>query len=214
MRSSSRKRNEPLFEPAANKLYIALFKPYNVLSQFTEEPNSDKRTLADFELPEDVYPIGRLDADSEGLLLLSDDARLNNRLLNPSFAHERTYLVQVENVPRKEAIEKLRRGVRLKDGMTKPAKATVLADQPQLPERNPPIRERKHIPTSWIELTITEGRNRQVRRMTAAVEHPTLRLVRRAIGSLDLFELGLTPGQWLMLPHDKLMLVFARTFSS
>ncbi|HEX8199667.1 MAG TPA: pseudouridine synthase [Isosphaeraceae bacterium] len=172
--------------------YICLNKPYDVLSQFTDA--SGRATLGDFVRVPGVYPVGRLDRDSEGLLLLTDDGPLAHRLTDPRFAHPRTYLVQVERVPGPEALEALRRGVVLKDGPTRPTEAELLAEPPALPERPVPIRFRKHVPTAWLRLVLREGRNRQVRRMTAAVGHPTLRLVRVAIGPVTLGDLA--PGRW------------------
>ena len=171
---------------------IKLFKPFDVLTQFTDE--SGRATLKDFVPIPGLYPIGRLDRDSEGLLLLTDDGRLSHRLTDPRYEHPKTYLVQVEGVPTPEAIASLRRGVLLKDGPTKPADVVQLGEAPTLPERPVPIRFRKNLPTSWIELTIREGRNRQVRRMTAAVGFPTLRLVRMAVGPIAVGELK--PGEW------------------
>ncbi len=196
------------FFPQAGKAYLAFFKPFDVLCQFTPEPGSDKGTLAEFGFPREVYPVGRLDADSEGLLLLSDDARLNSRLLDPQNGHSRTYLAQVENVPTAAAIEKLESGVDIKGHWTLPARVSLEKDEPHLPERAKPIRVRKNIPTAWLKVTITEGKNRQVRRMTAAVGHPTLRLVRIAIGTLTLEKLGLKPGEWRQLTDQELALAF------
>jgi 23S rRNA pseudouridine2457 synthase len=182
-------------------MLIALHKPYDVLSQFTREL-PQHRTLADLGLPPAVYPIGRLDRDSEGLLLLSDEAHWTDRLLNPRRAHPRTYHAQVEGAIEEAALALLRKGVRLKEFTTLPCKAT-LAD-PCYPPRDPPIRYRKEIPTSWVELTLTEGKNRQVRRMTAAVGFPTLRLIRAAMGGLTLQDLALAPGQWReLLPKEQ-----------
>ncbi|RYD53460.1 MAG: pseudouridine synthase [Sphingobacteriales bacterium] len=177
--------------------YLLFHKPFEVLSQFSEDGN--KRTLAAFfpDLQKDVYPVGRLDYDSEGLLLLTNDKRLTHRLLDPSQVHPRTYWVQVEGVPSEAALKQLRAGVGIsingKKHQTLPAGATLLPE-PIVPERNPPIRYRAAIPTSWIELTLTEGKNRQVRRMTAAVGFPTLRLIRVAIGNLQVGTLQ--PGDW------------------
>ena len=174
---------------------ILFNKPMNVLSQFTDSgtAGSARATLSDFiDLP-GVYPAGRLDRDSEGLLLLTDDGRLQTRIADPRFKLAKTYLVQVEGEIGAAALEQLRRGVRLNDGMTRPAKAERI-DPPDLWPRDPPVRFRKSVPDCWIRLTITEGRNRQVRRMTAAVGHPTLRLVRWAVGDWTLE--GLAPGQW------------------
>lgn len=179
---------------------IRFWKPFNVLTQFTDP--AGRPTLADYiDLP-GLYAAGRLDRDSEGLLLLTDSGVLNTRLTNPIFAHPRTYLVQVEHFPDTSALESLRAGVDLNDGRTRPAQVTLLDAPPDLPERPIPIRFRKNIPTAWLRLTITEGRNRQVRRMTAAVGHPTLRLIRSAIGPITLE--GLQPGQWLPLDADEL----------
>lgn len=172
--------------------YIAFHKPYGVLSQFTAE--SGQRALAEFGLPAEVYAAGRLDMDSEGLLLLSNDGAFINRLLSPHHAHARSYLVQVEGVPDEAALDRLRQGVELRGYTSRPAGVERLDAEPDLPPRDPPIRQRRHIPTTWLRITLTEGRNRQVRRMTAAVGHPTLRLVRVAIGGLTLGDLP--PGQW------------------
>lgn len=167
--------------------YFILYKPFEVLSQFSRD--GDKRTLKDFcEVPTDVYPVGRLDYDSEGLLFLTNDKAMNAALLQPSKAHARTYLVQVEGLITTAALQQLEAGVEIAlDGVsykTRPAKARLLKEEPALPERIPPIRYRKNSPTSWIELTLTEGKNRQVRRMTAKLGFPTLRLVRYQIGKI------------------------------
>jgi pseudouridine synthase len=179
---------------------IALFKPYDVLCQFSG--GAGRSTLKEFVPVAGVYPVGRLDRDSEGLLLLTDDGRLAHRLTDPRFEHSKTYLVQVERVPDPEALEALRRGVGLKDGPTRPAQVELLADPAVLPDRSVPIRFRKNVPTAWLRLTIREGRNRQVRRLTAAVGHPTLRLVRIAVGPIDLCDLN--PGQWRELDAREL----------
>lgn len=189
-------------------MLLAFHKPYGVLSQFTKEHPSH-RVLAEFGFPKDVYPIGRLDADSEGLLLLSDEARWNERLLHPRHAHERTYHAQVEGAPDEAALERLRRGVKLPDFTTLPCKARLLDPAPPHPPRVPPIRARKTVPDSWIELTLTEGKNRQVRRMTAAVGFPTLRLIRVAIGKLRLGEIHLQAGSWRELSADEASQVLA-----
>ena len=173
-------------------------KPYGVLSQFT--PEGRWRSLKDFiDLP-DIYACGRLDADSEGLLLLTGDGALQARISNPRFKMPKTYLVQVEGTPSDAALKALRSGVLLNDGMTLPAKALRIDEPPELWARTPPIRARQTVPTSWLELCITEGRNRQVRRMTAAVSLPCLRLIRSAIGPYNL--MGLAPGayDWVTLP--------------
>ena len=174
---------------------LAFHKPYGVLSRFTSD-GSKWRTLREFGLPKDIWPIGRLDADSEGLLILSSEKALVDRLLSPSRAHEKTYWVQVERIPDEATLAALASGVSIDGTPTRPARARRI-DPPPLPPRDPPIRARKTVADCWIELAITEGRNRQVRRMTAAVGHPTLRLVRAAIGG---YELGaLSPGTSLEL---------------
>ena len=174
-------------------MLIAFNKPYGVLSQFTDRSVPPRPTLAGFGFPPDVYAAGRLDADSEGLLLLTDDGTLAHRLSDPRHKHPKTYWVQVEGVPTPAQLARLRDGVTLNDGPTLPARATDMAP-PALWPRDPPIRIRKSVPDAWIALEITEGRNRQVRRMTAAVGLPTLRLVRVAIGPHRLDGLG--PGMW------------------
>ena len=178
---------------------IAFFKPYDVLTQFTDE--SGRATLKRYIPLPGLYPVGRLDRDSEGLLLLTDDGRLAHRLTDPRYEHPRTYLVQVERVPTPEAVEALQAGVVLNDGPTRPAEVELLDDPPDLPGRPVPIRFRKNVPTAWLRLTIREGRNRQVRRMTAAVGFPTLRLVRVAVGPIGLG--GLAPGAWRDLTHEE-----------
>ena len=174
-------------------MLLAFHKPCGVLSRFTPD-GSPTRTLADFGFPANVYPIGRLDADSEGLLLLSDEPALNERLLHPRHAHEREYWVQVERIPAPGALLKLGKGLMLQDRRTLPCRAWVLDPQPALPPRQPPIRFRKTVPTCWIALELLEGKNRQVRRMTAAIGHPTLRLIRVRIGRFELRNLA--PGTW------------------
>lgn len=215
-------------------MLIAFHKPYGVLSQFTGD-GSPNRTLAEFGFPKDVYPIGRLDADSEGLLLLSDQPELNARLLHPRHTHEREYWAQVEHYPTPEALQKLARGVLIQGRKTLPCRAWLLEPQPEvvgddvrrlvlsenkleppyvvsydsrvgipppkLPPRNPPIRIRKTVPTCWIGLELVEGKNRQVRRMTAAIGHPTLRLVRVRIGGLRLVDLP--AGEWKELSREE-----------
>jgi 23S rRNA pseudouridine2457 synthase len=179
---------------------VLLNKPYGALSQFTA---SDGRPgLSRFGLPAGVYPAGRLDHDSEGLILLTDDGGLVRRLTDPRRAHPRTYWAQVERVPDADALAKLARGPLLSDGPTRPCRVRVLDEEPPLPPRDPPIRTRLNVPTAWLELTLTEGRNRQVRRMTAAVGHPTLRLVRCGIGRLRLE--GLAPGRWRRVERSEL----------
>lgn len=174
-------------------MLIALHKPYGVVTRFSPGLPG-QRTLAGLGLPKGVYPIGRLDADSEGLLLLSDEKDLPDRLLDPERGHPRTYWVQVEGVPTDEALARLAAGVVVQGRRTRPCRVTLLSEAPAIPPRDPPIRFRKSVPDCWIEMELVEGRNRQVRRMTAAVGHPTLRLVRARIGS---FPLGaLAPGAW------------------
>ncbi|MBW6417150.1 pseudouridine synthase [Celeribacter sp. PS-C1] len=175
---------------------IALNKPFDVLSQFTDKgtEGTTRQTLSDFINVPKVYPAGRLDRDSEGLLLLTDDGKLQARISNPRHKMEKTYLAQVEGDLSEEAMAALRRGVELKDGMTRPARAKRVSEPDWLWPRTPPVRYRKSVPDSWLELTISEGRNRQVRRMTAAVGFPTLRLIRLSIGPWHLN--GLEHGAW------------------
>jgi 23S rRNA pseudouridine2457 synthase len=179
--------------PSNGRVLLAFHKPYGVISQFTPD-GSPHRTLAEFGFPPRVYPIGRLDSDSEGLLLLTDEPGLNSRLLHPRHAHEREYWAQVERVPSREALAKLAAGVVIQGRRTLPCRAWLLDPQPAMPPRDPPIRFRKSVPDCWIGLELIEGKNRQVRRMTAAIGHPTLRLIRVRIGGLRLGELP--PGQW------------------
>jgi 23S rRNA pseudouridine2457 synthase len=187
---------------------LALNKPYGCLSQFTPEPGSKWRTLADLRLPAKVYPVGRLDADSEGLLLLSDEGEVNRGLLDPIEAHVREYWVQVERVPSETTLGRLDRGVVIGGTKTLPARARLLTD-PGLPPRHPPVRFRKTVADAWLALELTEGKNRQVRRMTAAVGHPALRLVRVRIGRLLLADLKLAPGKWCELTASQRRAVFA-----
>ena len=186
-------------------MILAFHKPYGVLSQFTKE-KPGHRTLAEFGFQNQVYSIGRLDWDSEGLLLLSNEKEWNDRLLNPQYEHERTYHVQVEGIATEEAMQKLQKGIIIQGDRVKPCKARLLKEPNYLP-RSVPIRFRLSVPTSWIELKLIEGKNRQVRRMTAAIGFPTLRLIRVAIGE---FKLGdLTAGEWYELtPQQKNLLLF------
>jgi len=191
----------------ATPRYFAIYKPYGMLSQFSRD-NPEQITLADlnFRFPTDVYPVGRLDADSEGLLLLTNDKSLTDRLLNPKNAHPRTYWAQVEGIPDEAALEHLRRGVSLQiDGQafhTRPAAARLLPDVPNLPEREPPVRFRKTVPDTWIELSLIEGKNRQVRRMCAAVGFPVLRLVRVQIEQLSIE--NMLPGEVRELTREQI----------
>ena len=174
-------------------MLIAFHKPYGVLSQFTPD-GSPNRALAEFNLPKDVYPIGRLDADSEGLLLLSDESALNERLLHPRHAHEREYWAQVERIALPAELERLAQGLVIQNHKTLPCRAWLLEPQPEVAPRYPPIRFRKTVPTCWIGMELIEGKNRQVRRMTAAIGHPTLRLIRVRVGQ---FRVDTVPcGTW------------------
>jgi 23S rRNA pseudouridine2457 synthase len=189
-------------------MVLALNKPHGVLCQFTPD-QPGQRTLAEFGMPAGVYPVGRLDLDSEGLLLLTDEAGFNHRLLDPAAAHPRTYLVQVEGLPTAAALASLAAGGLVIQGhRTRPLGVRLLDEPPALPPREPPIRFRKAIPTAWLELTLTEGKNRQVRRMTAAVGLPTLRLIRCAIGSYRPPDLA--PGQWRVMEAPALMEIWGR----
>lgn len=173
---------------------IVLFnKPFRVLSQFTSE--GDKKTLADYIDIKNIYAAGRLDYDSEGLLVLTNEGKLQQRIANPKYGKEKEYWVQVEGIPTEAGLERLRKGIRLKDGLTRPAKVRLI-DPPRVWERIPPIRERRNIPTSWLNLTISEGRNRQVRRMTAHIGYPTLRLIRYRVGDWTLGDTG--PGTYVV----------------
>jgi 23S rRNA pseudouridine2457 synthase len=182
---------------------VALNKPYGVLTQFTCKDG--RPTLSQFSLPADVYPAGRLDFDSEGLLLLTDDGGLLHRLTDPRHAHPRVYWAQIERVPSEESLKSLRRGVILSDGKTLTCGARLL--DTDLPPRDPPIRSRLNVPTAWIEMTMIEGRNRQVRRMTAAIGHPCLRLVRTAVGKVTLRDLA--PGKWRWVDRREMVSGFA-----
>jgi 23S rRNA pseudouridine2457 synthase len=187
-------------------MLLAFHKPHGVLSQFTPEPGSRHRTLADFAFPKDVYPIGRLDAESEGLLLLSDEPALNAQLLHPTRGHRRIYWAQVERVPAPDALRKLEAGLQIAGRKTLSCRAWLLDPQSEMPPREPPIRVRKSVADCWIALELVEGKYHQVRRMTAAVGHPTLRLVRVQIGEFRLGELR--AGEWRALAADERALVF------
>ncbi len=181
---------------------IAFHKPYGVLTQFTDPDGTGRRILGDYVGVEGVYAAGRLDADSEGLLILTTDGGLQHRLTDPRFGHEKTYWVQVEGDPDDAALEPLRRGVTIQGHRTRAAKVRVLRESPEVAPRDPPVRFRASIPTAWLEVTLAEGRNRQVRRMTAAVGFPTLRLIRVAIAGVRLD--GLEPGAWRELSTDEI----------
>jgi 23S rRNA pseudouridine2457 synthase len=187
-------------------MLIAFHKPYGVLSQFTAD-GSANHTLADFGFPPRVYPIGRLDADSEGLLLLSDEPGLNSKLLHPSHGHRRVYWAQVEGIPTPQALEGLSGGVAVQGRKTLPCRAWLLEPPPVVPPRDPPIRFRKTVPDCWIGIELVEGKNRQVRRMTAAAGHPTLRLIRVAIGNFEMGELR--AGIWRPLGNSEREQIFA-----
>lgn len=194
-RRTSRRRNEKPSRPKGPTKVVLFNKPFNTLTQFTGEPGDS--TLADFIPVKDVYPAGRLDKDSEGLLVLTNDGILQARLTQPKSKSAKTYWVQVEGIPSKSALNALRDGVELNDGWTLPAIVEIM-DEPTIWDRNPPIRHRPSVPTTWLSITLTEGRNRQVRRMTAAVGHPTLRLVRYQMGNWTVD--GLLPGEWREVP--------------
>ncbi|MCR9214529.1 MAG: pseudouridine synthase [Proteobacteria bacterium] len=181
--------------------YIAVNKPYGMLSQFTGEEG--QKTLAELGLPGGVYAAGRLDKDSEGLLILSDDGKFIKGLLDPDHGHKRIYWVQVEGDPSNTEMAKLSAGVKIKKYKTKPCEAKILNPQPEIAPRNPPIRVRQSIPTSWIEMILTEGKNRQVRRMTAAVGFPTLRLIRTQIGKLELGDIS--TGAWREVSRKEIL---------
>ena len=196
---------------SASPALIALWKPYGVVSRFT--PAGGHPGLGSLLRWPGVWPVGRLDHDSEGLLLLTDDGALAARLTSPRFAHPRTYHVQVERVPDAAALAALAAGVVIQGRRTRPARVRLLAEPPALPPRPVPVRFRKRVPTAWLELVLGEGRNRQVRRMTAAVGHPTLRLVRVGIGPLSLAALGLAPGEWRRLEPEEARALYASVTS-
>lgn len=183
------------------RTYLLFYKPFGVLSQFTHE--AGRKSLKDYgPFPRDVYPVGRLDTDSEGLLLLTNDNIVKHRLTEPTFNHPRTYLVQVERVPSAETLDRLRKGIVIEGKKTKPAEVTLFHHEPDVPPRPVPIRFRKNVPTAWLEMTLREGRNRQVRKMTAAVGHPTLRLIRTRIANLGIE--GLKPGAFRALTPEEI----------
>jgi 23S rRNA pseudouridine2457 synthase len=188
--------------------YLLLNKPYGVLTQFSDASAHPRPTLKDYVPIPNVYPVGRLDRDSEGLLLLTNHGTLQHRLSDPQFGHPRTYWVQIEGIPDTAALEALRHGVTIQSYQTRPTQVQPLALPPEVPPRDPPIRFRQSIPTTWLEMTLTEGKNRQVRRMTAAVGLPTLRLIRVAIAHLSLD--GLAPGQWRSLNDAEIEMLYQR----
>ena len=197
--------------PKNKHRYIIFYKPYGVLSQFSKD-TPEQSTLQDYISIPDVYPVGRLDADSEGLLLLTNHGQLQHRLCHPQFGHSRTYWVQVDRIPDAAALNKLEQGVTIANYHTQPAKVKLLPEAPLLPDRIPPIRFRKNVPTAWLEMTLTEGKNRQVRRMTASVGFPTLRLVRIQIAHIELDTLH--PGQWRDLTPEEIKILYNLVFST
>jgi 23S rRNA pseudouridine2457 synthase len=205
MTSEIPRKRDFFFKAMTTKQYILFHKPFGVVSQFT--PIAGYRSLREYgPFPLDVYPVGRLDADSEGLLLLTNDNYVKHRLITPAFEHPRTYWAQVEGIPAEDSLEKLRNGVIIEGVKTKPVEAKILDPQPKVPPRSKPIRYRKHIPTTWIELVLHEGKNRQVRKMTAAIGHPTLRLIRVAIAFLQLN--NLQPGEHRHLTEQEIQELF------
>jgi 23S rRNA pseudouridine2457 synthase len=185
--------------------YILFYKPFNVITQFS--PEGDKKTLKDFINIPEIYPVGRLDYDSEGLLILTNDNKLKHFLTEPKFECEKTYWVQVEKIPTEDDLDKLRNGVEIQGYKTKPAKVKLITE-PDLPERNPPVRFRKTIPTAWLEIILTEGKNRQIRKMTAAIGFPTLRLVRAKIKFLEIKKVN--QGEYIHLSPEDIKMLYKK----
>jgi len=200
------RKTTPQLSRHSTGVLIAFHKPFGVLSQFTSD-GSRHKTLAAFGFPKEVYAVGRLDAESEGLLLLTDERALNTRLLHPRNRHVREYWAQVERIPTHEALAQLERGVMIEGRRTLPCRATLLDPQPIIPPRDPPIRFRKNVPDRWIALELVEGRSHQVRRMTAVIGHPTLRLLRVRIGEFPIADLA--PGHWKELGDEERRRLFA-----
>lgn len=180
--------------------YVAFNKPYGVLCQFTGEPGDN--TLSDFNLPKEIYAAGRLDKDSEGLLILTNDGLFNQKLTHPDFNKEKVYFVQVENVPEQKSLQLLRSGLKMKDYQAKPCEVELMPKF-EIDPRDPPIRERKNIPTCWLKMILSEGKNRQVRKMTAKIGHPTLRLIRYQIGRVNID--NIPPGKWILIEKNQII---------
>ena len=197
--------------PTRDRQYILFHKPYGVLCQFTDDREPPRPTLKQYIDLSDVYSVGRLEFDSEGLLLLTNDGQFKHRLIDPQFGHLRTYWVQVEREPTESALQQLRDGVNIQGYQTRPAQVRLMSPPPNVPPREPPIRFRAQIPTAWLELTLSEGKNRQVRKMTAAVGFPTLRLIRAAIAGLELTDLAV--GQWRELTDLELKKLRSKVLS-
>ncbi len=196
------------YQPDPKCVYIAFNKPYNVLSDFTTPRAPEISALAKYQLPDKITPLARLEFDTEGLLILSDDGSLNRVLLNPAYTDKRTYLVQVQNIPSQEAVEQLQNGVEIEGKLSAPAEVQLLSQDPDIEPQPVPVRE--GATTCWLRLVMTEGRNRQVRKMTAAVGCPSVRLIRTAIGRLQLKDLNLSIGKWRALTPEELLLAVTK----